>query len=115
MLPTNSVPPMPDDVTGMTAWSAGGRSGLLLGLSHYESQSTNLPGFIWVQSNGSPPSEQVLPVPPVSATLSSSGPLASADIDGDGQLELFVGGRVIPGAYPKPASSHILRQDHGRL
>jgi enediyne biosynthesis protein E4 len=41
------------------------------------------------------------------------GPLSMADIDGDGDLDLFAGGRVIPGQYPKPASSALFRNDGG--
>jgi hypothetical protein len=41
--------------------------------------------------------------------LSSTGPVAVADVDGDGVLELFVGGRMIKGFYPLPASSMVFR------
>jgi len=40
---------------------------------------------------------------------SSTGPLALADLDGDGIVDLFVGGRVVSSRYPEPASSLVLR------
>jgi len=45
----------------------------------------------------------------------SVGPMAAADVDGDGNLEIFVGGRAQPGRWPEPAPSLLLRSREGRL
>jgi len=41
------------------------------------------------------------------------GPLSQADIDNDGDLDIFVGGRVIPAQYPMPASSMLYKNNKG--
>ena len=48
------------------------------------------------------------------AQIASSGPLALGDWNGDGHLSLFIGGRVIPGRWPEPASSSLYRCLDGR-
>ena len=37
------------------------------------------------------------------------------DYDGDGDMDLFIGGRHVPWDYPSPATSRLLKNENGRL
>jgi hypothetical protein len=47
--------------------------------------------------------------------ISQAKCIAGADIDGDGDTDVFIGGRVMIAAYPQPPRSFLFRNDKGKF
>ena len=109
-----------DQTTILVVPNGGGKNELLIGQSSYEAatpeQALALPSVIGLNvstaRNRNALGGETTIVPGDTASI---GPLDAADYDGDGYLDLFVGGRVLPGAYPIPVSSHLYRFGGGRF
>jgi len=108
------APPAPGDLTTILGWPDGhGGSLALAGVAAYEMTRTSDARAIPRVVAYSPRTGAVTPL--IGGDTASVGPLALADYDGDGTLDLFVGARIYPGGYPLSPSSHLYHNRDGRL
>jgi hypothetical protein len=112
-----SGPAAPSDVTTILGLAEPGRTRLIAGLSTLEDTT--------LQQMQATPAVVSLPLGRtglgsgvdslVGSHETATGPLAMADYDGDGDLDLFIGGRAIAMQYPMAGSSGFFRNNNGKF
>jgi len=95
--------PAAGDQTAIVGMHAGTNRFVVVAESNYEHARADAPS-VRIVNAAAEVSDARIP-----GQESSAGPIALADVNGDGSLDLFVGGRVIPARYPAPASSALYR------
>ncbi len=112
---TLAGPRAPVDQTAVIPLPAADTARVLLGLSSYEAPPAEVMQVPAVVSAAWPAGAMTsVAVTPVNrgvapGTSGSVGPLAVADYDLDGRLDLFAGSRVMPGGYPLAGPSRLFR------
>ena len=82
------------------------------GYNDYEDKDKALKDRLYINDGMGKFAESTDALPDMAASKSC---VSAADFDHDGDLDLFVGGRVIPGQYPATPESYLLMNTGGRF
>ncbi len=100
----------PSDQTTILGWPDENGTKIIVGNANYETRNLKTPAVLHYSFADAIVAEG----DSIPGTYSTTGALAAADYNGDGNLDLFVGGRFIPARYPADAASQLLVNKDGR-
>ena len=100
-----------DQTSALAVPGADGRLSLLVGQATWEAES---PAAALAAARVLQLGVRGTPAPAIAGDTASAGAMALADVDTDGDLDLFVGGRAVPGSYPVAGASRLYRNEGGR-
>jgi len=99
----------PGDQTSIVGWATQKSTYVIIGSANFEQKTARVPSaYIYRITATGNISRKSIPGAP-----STTGPLAVTDYDGDGDVDIFIGGRFLPYFYPANASSRLYKNDNG--
>lgn len=99
----------PGDQTAILGWTGEQGTKLLAGMANYEPGDIKAPSVLsYSFQKGIITKQDGIP-----GMFSTTGALAASDYDGDGDPDLFVGGRFVPAHYPMNATSRLFINEDG--
>lgn len=99
---------VPGDQTTILGWDTEDGLQLLIGSANYEQGNPQAPAVYHYHISD----RQTEPAGELSS-YSTSGAMAAADYNGDGEIDLFLGGRFVPAHYPRDATSQLFVSKNG--
>jgi len=97
------------DQTALLSWREDNVIRLAVGKANLEQQRPTVPSAYMYTLEGM----EVVKIDTIPGIYSTTGPLAAADINRNGNVDLFIGGRFVPTIYPRDADSRIFLNQNG--
>ncbi|MCW9706365.1 FG-GAP-like repeat-containing protein [Fodinibius salsisoli] len=95
------------DQTAVIGWETEQGTNMIVGSANYEQNPQVPSAFQYRFSNGK--GKEISSF----KNYSTTGPVAAADYDQDGDIDLFLGGQFVPAHYPRDATSRLFLNENG--
>lgn len=111
----NELSPFTDiakgDQAAILSWREDNTIRIVTGKANLEQQRPTVPSaYIYTIEE-----MEIVHIDTIPGVHSTTGPIAAADINGNGRIDLFIGGRFVPTIYPRDADSRIFLNHDGRF